>query len=63
MANEEPLSADIRLHFDRANSALRDGTPERAINEMQRLLQRELADGVRAEANLCLAAACRALGR
>lgn len=63
MATEQTLSADIRAHFDRANGALRDGAPEHAVSEMQQVLHSEITDSVRAEANLCLAAAYRVLGR
>ena len=63
MATEQTLSADIRAHFDRANGALRDGVPEQAVSEMQQVLHCEITDSVRAEANLCLAAAYRVLGR
>ena len=61
MATEQTFSADIRLHFDRANGALRDGAPEQAVSEMLQVLNRDIADSLRAEANLCLAAAFRAL--
>lgn len=63
MATDQTVSPDIRLHFDRANVALREGAPERTVAEMREVLKQTIAEGIRAEANLCLAAAFRALGQ